>query len=58
MNIFVLIPFVVVGIFILLVLIWFMGYIQGRKDAHEFAVQMLCDKKDKADKEESDDTKN
>ena len=42
MNILVLIPFTVVGIFILLALIWFMGYEKGRKDAHEFAVQMLC----------------
>ena len=53
MNIFILISFAVLGIFILLALIWFMGYIKGRKDAHEFAVQMLCDKKDKADKEDS-----
>ena len=51
MNILVLIPFAILGIFILLALIWFMGYKKGRKDAHEFAVQMLCDKKDKADKE-------
>lgn len=48
MNILVLIPFAVFGIFILLTLIWFMGYKKGHKDAHE--LQMLCNKKDKKDK--------
>lgn len=48
MNILVLIPFAVFGIFILLTLIWFMGYKKGHKDAHE--LQMLCNKKDKKNK--------
>ena len=50
MNILVIIPFAVFGIFILLALIWLMGYKKGHKDAHE--LQMLCNKKDKADKED------